>query len=99
MIAKFTYADGNIDVQEAEMLLSLLERMVGSEHMTEYIDEIMQYANTKNFKEISTGIVKLDSKYDCAGYELATAIYNAEVGKTEIVNAYEVLKNTWIMIG
>ena len=31
MIAKFTYADGNIDVQEAEMLLSLLERMVGSE--------------------------------------------------------------------
>ena len=52
----------------------------------------MQYANTKNFKEISTGIVKLDSKYDCAGYELATAIYNAEVGKTEIVNAYEVLK-------
>lgn len=92
MIAKFTYADGNIDVQEAEMLLSLLERMVGSEHMTEYIDEIMQYANTKNFKEISTGIVKLDSKYDCAGYELATAIYNAEVGKTEIVNAYEVLK-------
>lgn len=92
MIAKFTYSDGGIDEQEASMLLELLKDMSASEHMGQYIDEIMQYANTKKFKEISTDIVKLGVEYDCVGYELAKAIYNAEVGKTEIIGAYETLK-------
>lgn len=92
MIAAFTYSDGDIDEQEAIMLLELLGRMSDSEHMSGYIDEIMQNANTKNFKEISTGILKLDAEYECTGYELAKAIYNAEVGKTEIIEAYETLK-------
>ena len=92
MIAAFTYSDGDIDEQEAAMLMELLGDMSDSEHMCGYIDEIMQNANTKNFKEISTGIVKLGTEYDCAGYELATAIYNAEVGKNEIIEAYETLK-------
>lgn len=92
MIAKFTYFDGGIDEQEASMLMELLEDMPASEHMSQYIDEIMQNANTKKFKEISTDIVKLGVEYDCIGYELAKAIYNAEVGKTEIIGAYETLK-------
>lgn len=92
MIAAFTYSDGDIDEQEAAMLMELLGDMPDSEHMGRYIDELMQNANTKNFKEISTGIVKLGTEYDCAGYELATAIYNAEVGRTEIIEAYETLK-------
>lgn len=91
MIAKFTYSDGDIDEQEAQMLLELLDGM-SSNYIGDYIDEIMQNANTKSFKEISKGIVKLDDEYDCVGYELAGAIYNAEVGKTEVVDAYKTLK-------
>lgn len=92
MILKFTYSDGDIDEQEADMLIDLLGNMYGSEHIGEYIDEIMLNANIKKFKEVSTGIVKLDAEYDCTGYQLAKAIYNAEVGKTEIIGAYETLK-------
>lgn len=93
-IAAFTYSDGDIDEQEAAMLVDLLGKMSNSEYMCRYIDELMQNANTKNFKEISTDIVKLNTEYNCAGYELAKAIYNTEVGKTEIIGSYETLKNT-----
>lgn len=91
-IAAFTYSDGDIDEQEAAMLVDLLGKMSNSEYMCRYIDELMQNANTKNFKEISTDIVKLNTEYNCAGYELAKAIYNTEVGKTEIIGSYETLK-------
>lgn len=74
MISAFTYSDGDIDEQEASMLLSFLDEMNNDEHTAAYIDEIMQNANTKNFKEISVGIVKLGKEYDCAGYELAKSI-------------------------
>ena len=40
------------------MLVDLLGKMSNSEYMCRYIDELMQNANTKNFKEISTDIVK-----------------------------------------
>ena len=91
MISAFTYSDGDIDEQEAVMLLKFLEDMSDNEHTAEYIDQIMQNANTKNFKEISTGIVKLGAEYDCIGYELAKSIYNVEVGKAGIIEAYETL--------
>ncbi len=93
MIAKFTYEDGDISSQEASLLVSLFVNTANEKYQCEYIDEIMQNANIKDFKEISTEIIKLNINNTCIGYELATAIYNAEVGKTEILSAYDTLKN------
>ena len=91
MIAEFTYKNGDIDYQEAALLVSILE-IKKTDLLNEYIDEIMQYANSKNFKEISTEIIKLDVKKKGIGYELAEAIYNVEVGKSGILDAYGLLE-------
>lgn len=91
-IAGFTYKDGDISEYEAEMLVSLLEKMDNDNLLSQRVDEIMQHANTRKFKDISTEIVKLGEVKDSAGYDLAKAIFNAEVSKTEIPAAYETLK-------
>lgn len=91
-IAKFTYQDSDIDEQEALLLIRLLKNNNDKNLLSENVDEIMQYANTKKFKEISTEIVKLDINNESVGYDVAKAIYNVEVGKTEILDAYETLK-------
>ena len=91
MIAEFTYKNGDIDYQEAALLVSILE-IKKTDLLNEYIDEIMQYANSKNFKEISTEIIKLDVKKKGIGYELAEAIDNVEVGKSGILDAYGLLE-------
>ena len=56
------------------------------------VDEIMQHGNSRKYKEISMEIMKLGDVADSTGYELAKAIYNVEVGKTEIAASYEVLQ-------
>lgn len=91
MIAAFTYEDGDISEYEAEMLVELLRQVDRSDLLQYRIDEIMQHANTKKFKEISTEIVKLENVENSIGYELAVAIFHAEVSKTEILEAYETL--------
>lgn len=92
MIAGFTYRDGDISEFEAEMLVALLLKVNNVNLLPQRIDEIMQHANTRKYKEISTEIVKLDGVNDSIGYELARAIFNVEVSKTEILAAYETLK-------
>jgi len=52
---------------------------------------IMQNANPQEFRGISIEIIKLESVKDSIGYELAAAIYNVEVGRTNITEAYEIL--------
>lgn len=91
-IAKFTYKDGNISDYEAEMLVTLLEKMNSDKLLPERIDEIMQHANTRKFKEISNEIVKLGEVNDSVGYDLARAIFNVEFSKTDIPEAFETLK-------
>ncbi|HAB61837.1 MAG TPA: hypothetical protein DCE48_14290 [Lachnospiraceae bacterium] len=92
MIASFTYQDGNISDFEATMLVELLELAGNQNSLAQRIDEIMENANTRKFKEISTEIIKLNPKDESIGYELARAIFNVEVGKTDIVQAYGTLK-------
>lgn len=102
-IAAFTYSDGDIDEQEAAMLVDLLGKMSNSEYMCRYIDELMQNANTKNFKEISTDIVKLNTEYNCAGYELANskiAKVQTEIKKLNVSNEEdETLEQLDMLIG
>lgn len=90
-ISGFTYDDGDISEYEAIMLVRLLAQINNKNLLPERIDEIMRNANTKKFKEISTEIVKLDTADESIGYNLARAIFNVEVGKTEIITAYETL--------
>ncbi len=90
-IASFTYKDGDISEYEATMLVELLDQINNKNLLPERIDEIMQKANTRKFKEISTEIVKLDAVTESIGYNLAIAIFNVEVSKTEILSAYETL--------
>ncbi|MDR2492356.1 MAG: protein kinase [Coriobacteriales bacterium] len=90
-IARFTYSDGDISEYEAAMLVSLLRKVNNNSLLPQRVDEIMQKANTRKFKEISTEIVKLNVTGDSIGYNLARAIVNVEVGKTEIVAAYQTL--------
>jgi len=93
-IVSFTYRNaGDISEYEAAMLVSLLQQINNNNLLPERIDEIMRNANTKNFRGISTEIIKLDVTGESVGYDLARAIYNVEVGKTEIVAAYETLQN------
>ncbi|MCL2807222.1 MAG: protein kinase [Coriobacteriia bacterium] len=91
MIAGFTYEDGDISEYEAIMLVSLLVQIGNQQMLPQRIDEIVINANTRKFREISTEIIKLDPSKESIGYDLARAIYNVEVGKTEIIAAYEVL--------
>lgn len=91
-IAEFTYKDGDVSEYEAEMLVELLKIIDNKELLAERIDEIMKNGNARKFKEISTEVVKLGKVNDSIGYDLARAIFNVEVSKTEIVSAYEVLK-------
>lgn len=91
-IAGFTYKDGSISEYEAAMLADILKQIDNPELLPKRIDEIMKHANTRRFKEISTEIVKFDLSEESDGYKLACAIFNAEVGKTEIVAAYNTLQ-------
>lgn len=91
-IAAFTYRDNAISEYEAEMLVALLQRLGNDSHLPEYVDEIMQNADTRRFKEVSTQIVKLGEVSGSIGFELAEAIVNVEVGKTGIVDAYKTLQ-------
>ncbi|MCM1534907.1 MAG: protein kinase [Clostridium sp.] len=91
-IAAFTYRDNTISEYEAEMLVALLQRLDNNSHLSEYVDEIMQNADTRRFKEVSTQIVKLGRVSSSIGFELAEAIVNVEVGKTGIVDAYKTLQ-------
>lgn len=94
-IVSFTYRDDDsISEYEAALLVNLLQRINNTELLAERIDEIMRNANTRNFRGISTEIIKLeDVAGESVGYDLAKSIYNVEVGKTEILTAYEVLEN------
>jgi len=91
-IARFTYRNGgDISEYEATMLVGLLRQIGSSNQRPRRIDEIMRYANTRKFKEITTEIIKLGIVADSIGFELADSIYNVEVGKTKIAEAYEIL--------
>ncbi|MCL2078614.1 MAG: protein kinase [Oscillospiraceae bacterium] len=91
-IAAFTYTGGG-DISEFEgaLLVRLLQQINNASLLPERIDEIMRNANTRRFREISTEIVKLQVTGESIGYDLARAIFNVEVGKTELVAAYETL--------
>jgi serine/threonine protein kinase len=91
-IAAFTYENNDISDYEATMLIDLLQGFNQKKALPERVDEIMQHANTRKFKEISTELMKLNIEGKCSGYELAKAIYNVEVGKTEVMAAYKVLQ-------
>jgi serine/threonine protein kinase len=91
-IVNFTYKGGDISEYEAKMIVSLLQEINNNNLLPERVDEIMRNANTKKFKEISTEIVKLDVIGESVGYDLARAIFNVEVGKTEIVAAFDTLR-------
>lgn len=92
-IVSFTYQNnGNISDYEAIMLVDLLAQIDNYGKLPERVDEIMLHADTSSFKAISSEIVKLDVSGDCIGYELATAIYNVEIGKTKVEEAYDTLQ-------
>lgn len=91
-IATFTYKDDDISEYEAIMLVELLQKVNNSNQLPRRVDEIMQYADAKKFKEVSKEIVKLGEVHDSIGYELAQAIFNVEVGKTGILEAYQTLR-------
>ncbi len=92
-IVSFTYQNnGSISDYEAKMIVELLSQIGNGSKLPERVDEIMMHANTSNFRVVSSEIVKLDVSGESIGYELATAIYNVEVGKTNIVEAYDTLQ-------
>lgn len=89
-ISGFTYTDGEIDEQEAGLLVSLLEKRKGN-ISDKYIDEIMQNADPRKFKEISSEIMSLDAETSGIGYSFACAVYNTEIKKENYAEAYELL--------
>lgn len=92
-IVSFTYQNnGNISDYEATMLVELLMQIGNYDNLPKRVDDIMLYADPGNFKAISSEIVKLDVSDECTGYELATAIYNVEVSKTNVIEAYDTLQ-------
>ena len=93
MISEFTYSDGDIDDKEAEMLIKLMKKMSDKSQLNDRIDEIMEHGNQKNFKDITSEIMTVETETEGDGYKIAKAIYNAEVGKTGFVEAYDVLEN------
>lgn len=92
-IFDFTYQNnGDISDYEATMLVDILIQNHNLSDLPKKVDEIMLHADTSKFKDISSEIVKLDIYEECIGYELATAIYNVEVSKTNIIDAYNTLQ-------
>lgn len=92
-IIQFTYQDhGSISDYEAAMLVDILSDMKDYDRLPERVDEIMLHADTSSFRAISSEIVKLNVTGECTGYELAEAIYNVEVGKTDVLEAYDILQ-------
>ena len=92
-IEDFTYQnEGSITSYEVAMLVQLLEEIGNNAMLPERVDTIMKNAEPSSFRDISTQIISLDVTGDCVGYELATAIYNAEVSKTDIVRAFHTLE-------
>ena len=92
-IVRFTYQNnGDISDYEATMLVEILSMMGDYNRLPERVDEIMLHANTSSFRSISSEIVKLDVPGECIGYELATAIYNVEVSKSSVLEAYGTLQ-------
>lgn len=89
-ISGFTYNDGEIDEQEAALLISLLKNRKGT-ISDQYIDEIMQNADPRKFKEISREIMSLDTESSGTGYRFACAVYNTEIKKENYAEAYELL--------
>jgi hypothetical protein len=92
-IAAFTYKGNDISEYEGAMLVKLLRRVNNSSELPGRVDEIMKNANTRRFKEISTEIVKLNGVENSIGYDLAQAIFDVEVAKTNIAEAYDTLQN------
>lgn len=84
--------NGRISDYEAAMLVALLEEMDDSASLGAHVDEIMMHADPSSFKNISTEIIKLDAPGNSIGYELAVAIYNVEVSKTNIPEAFRTLE-------
>lgn len=91
-IAAFTYQENEISEYEVEMLVELLQKVDNSDLLPERIDEIMKHADSRKYKEISASIIKLGDVDGSEGYEIARAIFNVEVSKTDIVEAYEILE-------
>lgn len=92
-IAEFTYQNnGSISDYEASMLVDILLKINDKDKLPERVDEIMLNADTSKFKEISTDVVRLDVVENSIGYELAAAIYDVEVSKTNILDAYNILQ-------
>lgn len=92
-IVGFTYQNnGSISDYEAAMLVDILTQMGDYDHLSERVDEIMLNADTSSFKAVSSEIVKLDVTDECIGYDLARAIYNVEVSKTNVMEAYDILQ-------
>ena len=92
-IVSFTYQEnGSISDYEAAMIVDILTQMDEYNNLSERIDEIMLHADASSFKAISSEIVTLDAREECIGYELATAIYNVEVSKTKVSEAYGTLQ-------
>lgn len=91
-IESFTYQnEGSITSYEVAMLVELLEEIGNNAMLPDRVNTIMKNAEPSSFRDISTQIISLDVTGECVGYELATAIYNAEVSKTDIVNAFHTL--------
>lgn len=92
-IVSFTCKNnGSISDYEATMLVDLLTQVGNYSKLPERVDEIMQHADASSFKAISSEIVRLEVYDKCIGYELATAIYNVEISKTNVVEAYDILE-------
>ena len=83
--------NGTISDYEASLLVTLLQKM-GGNNMEAHVDAIMMYADANSFKNISTDVVKLNVTGKSAGYELAVAIYNVEVSKSNIPEAFHTLQ-------
>jgi len=96
-IAEFTYIDGDISDKEAEMLVDLLQKINDNKQLPQRIDEIMKYANTRQFKPVSEQIVRFDGAVDSIGYRFAKAIYNLEVASkvsdNDVLSAYALLED------
>lgn len=91
-IADFTYKeDGEIDEQEAAMLIKLLQTVGKRFDNRSSIDDIMQYSNTRKFKEISKEIIKLDVTSECDGMILAEAIYKSEINSDTPEETYDTM--------
>lgn len=91
-IVDFTYSNnGTISDYEATMLVDLLQNLDGV-RLGERVDEIMMHADSSSFRSIAADVIKLDVTEASVGYDLAVAIYNVEVSKTNVVDAFYTLQ-------